>query len=144
MALTGCGPSIKAMRLLASNHTRRTPRLSSLEAVADYVQQLTGDLDHFIAHLDQSIRRSSATATYGGGIDQTIGDARQVVRVYERYSAFGGNRVSLNISVLAVGEQLAVSAISSGGSQAVWFKINTVGEDSFLKKAVDAIRSYQS
>jgi hypothetical protein len=67
-----------------------------------------------------------------------------VVRVYERYSAFGGNRVSLNISVLAVGEQLAVSAISSGGSQAVWFKINTVGEDSFLKKAVDAIRSYQS
>src|SRR6476469_8767223 len=80
----------------ATDPKRSGPGPSSLEAVADYVQQLTGDLDHFIAYLDHSIRRSSATATYGGGIDQTIGDARQVVRVYERYSAFGGNRLRLH------------------------------------------------
>jgi len=112
--------------------------------VADYEQQLTGSVDDFVAYLDHAIRRSSATAQLEGTADHRLGDARQVVRVYERYSAFGGNRVSLNISVLAVGEQMTVSAIASGGSQAVLFKINTVGEDSFLGKAVQAIQGYRS
>jgi len=58
-------------------------------------------------------------------------------------SAFGGNRVSLGISILAVGGALAVSAISAGGSQAVFFKINTVGEQNFLGKAVDALRGFR-
>ena len=112
--------------------------------MTDYHQAVTGDVDDFVAHVDQAILRGSATASLEGAADQSIGDARQVVRVYERYSTFGGNRVSLNISVLAVGEQLAVSAISSGGSQAVWLKLNTVGEGSFLTKAVAAIQSYQA
>jgi hypothetical protein len=65
-----------------------------------------------------------------------------VVRVYERYSAAGGNRVSLCIAVLAVGQDLAVSAITSGGSTAVFWKVNTFGEEAFLKKAAEAISSY--
>jgi hypothetical protein len=51
--------------------------------------------------------------------------------------------VSLGISILAVGGALAVSAISAGGSQAVFFKINTVGEQNFLGKAVDALRGFR-
>jgi hypothetical protein len=111
--------------------------------VAAYQQQLSGNVDDLVAHVDEAIRRGSVTASLQGTADQRIGDARQVVRVYERYSALGGNRVSLNISVLAIGDQLAVSAISSGGSRAVWFKVNTLGESSFLTQAVSAIQSYQ-
>jgi len=77
-----------------------------------------------------------------GGAGSRIGDARMVVRVYERYSAVGGNRVSLSISILAVGGQMKVSAITSGGSTGVFWKVNTLGEGAFLQKAVDAIRSY--
>jgi hypothetical protein len=50
----------------------------------------------------------------------------------ERYSMIGGNRVSLNITLIGNGNNLFISGITSGGSQAVLFKINTFGEESFL------------
>jgi hypothetical protein len=110
--------------------------------MAHYEQELTGDVDALIAHLDRAIPEGSITAKFEDGGDHRIGDARMVVRVYERYSALGGNRVSLCISVLAVGDQLALTATSSGGSQAMFLKVNTFGEEAFLQKAVAAIRAY--
>jgi hypothetical protein len=110
--------------------------------VAKYERQLTGDVDELIAHVDQAIPMTSSTGQIESAGDYTIGDARMVVRVYERYSAMGGNRVSLSVSVLAVGEQLEVCAITSGGSQAMFWKMNTFGEESFLSKAVQAIEGW--
>lgn len=111
--------------------------------MAHYETQLTADLDALVAHLDRTIQAGSVTAKVEDGSDHRIGDARMVVRVYERFSAFGGNRVSLSISILAVGEQLALTATAAGGSQAMFFKINTVGEDAFLDRAVQAIRDFE-
>ncbi|HEX3930246.1 MAG TPA: DUF6054 family protein [Nocardioides sp.] len=110
--------------------------------MAQYQIQLQGDVEELVAHLDQQILRGSVSANIEDGSDLRLGDARMVVRVYERYSAFGGNRVSLGISILAVAGQLAVAAITAGGSQAMFFKINTVGEQSFLSKAVEALQSF--
>jgi len=110
--------------------------------VAHYEQTLTGEVDPFVEHLDQAILSGSVTANQEDAADHRIGDARMVVRVYERYSAMGGNRVSLSVAVLCVGAEMSVSAITSGGSQAIFFKINTMGEESFLQKAVDAIQGY--
>jgi hypothetical protein len=110
--------------------------------MAHYEKQLTGDVEALVAHLDQAILAGSVTAKVEDGSDHRIGDARMVVRVYERYSAFGGNRVSLSISILAVDQQLALSATTAGGSQAMFFKLNTVGEESFLDRAVEAIESF--
>lgn len=112
--------------------------------MAHYETELAGDVEALVAHLDSRILRGSVSANIEDGSDRRLGDARMVVRVYERYSAFGGNRVSLNISILAMGGQLAVTAISAGGSQAMFFKVNRVGEDSFLAQAVDALRSFGS
>jgi hypothetical protein len=110
--------------------------------MAHYLQELTGDVDRLVAHLDQAIPQGSITTKYEDGADQRLGDARMVVRVYERYSALGGNRVSLCISIMAVGDRMALSAMSSGGSQAMFFKLNTFGEEAFLRRAVEAINSY--
>ena len=110
--------------------------------MAHYEQTLTGDVDPFIAHLDDVILGGSVTANQEDGADHRIGGARMVVRVYERYSAMGGNRVSLSVAVLSVGAEMSVSAITSGGSQAMFFKINTMGEEAFLQKAVEAIQGY--
>jgi Family of unknown function (DUF6054) len=112
-------------------------------SVAHYQDVLPGDVDALIAHLDREIPGGSVSAKREDGSDQRIGDARMVVRVYERYSAMGGNRVSLTVSVLAVGRQLAVTMISSGGSRAVFFKVNTLGESAFLDKGLDALQSYR-
>jgi hypothetical protein len=110
--------------------------------MAHYEQVLNGDVDSLIAHLDQAIPAGSVSAKLEDGYDHRIGDARMVVRVYERYSAVGGNRVSLCISVLAVGTQMSVSAITAGGSQAVFFKLNTFGESAFLERAIDALDDF--
>ena len=110
--------------------------------MAHYEQSLSGDVEPFIAHLDQVVLGRSVTAKQEDAADHRIGDARMVVRVYERYSAMGGNRVSLSVAVLCVGAEMSVTAITSGGSQAMFFKINTLGEEAFLQKAVEAIQGY--
>ena len=74
----------------------------------------------------------SASASYEDGSDYASGDLRCAVRVYERYSFSGGNRVSLNLTLVGRGQELFLSAIASGGSQAMFFKINTFGEEGFL------------
>lgn len=116
----------------------------TLLRMAHFETQLSGDVDDLVAYLDRAIPGGSVTASLEEHSDHRIGDARMVVRVYERYSAFGGNRVSLGISILAVAGQLAVTAITAGGSQAVFFKINTVGEQNFLSKAVQALQSFSA
>ncbi|RNL78880.1 DUF6054 family protein [Nocardioides marmorisolisilvae] len=110
--------------------------------MSHYECELSGDAEALIAHLDAAIIAGSVSANIEDGADRRIGDARMVVRVYERYSAMGGNRVSLSIAVLAVGQQLAVSAITSGGSQAVFWKLNTFGEEAFMEKAKQALASF--
>ena len=53
-----------------------------------------------------------------------------------------GNRVSLTLTLLSDGNEIHLSGITSGGSQAMFFKINTVGEEAFLEtleRAVDEL-----
>jgi hypothetical protein len=54
----------------------------------------------------------------------------------------GGNRVSMNVTITGTGEDLFVSAITSGGSQALFFKINTIGEETFLVLCRDSVENY--
>ena len=60
-------------------------------------------------------------------------NSRCSVRVFERYSYTGGNRVSLSITLFqSENNEIFLSAITAGGSQAMLFKINTFGEEAFL------------
>ena len=68
------------------------------------------------------------------GSDFKDGSARCSVRVFERYSMVGGNRLSLTLTLFQNGDEpIRLSAIAAGGSQAVFFKMNTLGEDAFLE-----------
>ena len=84
--------------------------------MAKYERRFSGDFYSALSALHNGILNGSASA----------------VRVYERYSLAGGNRVSLNLTLVGNGQDLFLSAITSGGSQAVFFKLNTIGEESFL------------
>ncbi|WP_319446473.1 MULTISPECIES: DUF6054 family protein [unclassified Mycobacterium] len=110
--------------------------------MAQHECKIRGDADALVAHLDAQVIRGSVTANLEERSDQRIGDARMLVRTYERYSALGGNRLSLNVAVLAVGTELAISAMTAGGSQAMFWKVNTFGEEAFLAKAVEALESF--
>ena len=63
------------------------------------------------------------------------GSASASLRVFERYSWTGGNRVSLSVTLFQNGDgPVHLSAIATGGSQAMFFKVNTWGEEAFLEK----------
>ena len=102
--------------------------------MAKYERQFQGDFDKVLAYLHDGILNGSVSASFEDGSDCHAGDVRCAVRVYERYSYVGSNRVSLNLTLIGRDSQLFLSAITAGGSQAVLFKINTWGEEAFLDK----------
>lgn len=102
--------------------------------MAKLEREINTDFDELINRIEKEILDGSISATLEDSSDFIIDDARCSVRVFERYSAFGGNRLSLNVTLFQVGDgPIKLSAISSGGSQAVFLKVNTFGETAFLE-----------
>lgn len=96
---------------------------------------LQGNFEELLERVENGILEGSLSASLEDGSDFTAGTARCSVRVFERYSYAGGNRVSLNVTLFQDGDgPVQLSAITAGGSQALFFKINTWGEEAFLDK----------
>ena len=93
--------------------------------MAKIERSINGDFDQVLSNIENGILSGSMSATLEDASDFRSGTARCSVRVFERYSYAGGNRVSLNITLFQNGEDpIKLSAITAGGSQAVFFKIN--------------------
>lgn len=107
--------------------------------MAKYVKQVTGDFDAILEHLHQAVLGGSMSASYEDGSDYSQRDFRCAVRVYERYSWTGGNRVSMSLTLAGANGSYFLTAITSGGSQATFFKLNTFGEEAFLETIAGAI-----
>lgn len=107
--------------------------------MAKYECRLTGNFDRLLAYFHDGLLAGSSSASYEDGSDYTAGEVRCAVRVYERFSYIGSNRVSLNLTLIGKGDELFLSAITSGGSQAMFVKINTWGEEAFLDKLVELV-----
>ncbi|MCL2857717.1 MAG: DUF6054 family protein [Oscillospiraceae bacterium] len=110
--------------------------------MAKYERHLTGNFDDFLQTLDTGIMTGSITASFQDGSDFASGGVRCAVRVYERHSMIGGTRLSANITLVGNGDELFLSVIAAGGSGAMFFKINTWGEESFVEKIVHIVESY--
>jgi len=111
--------------------------------MAKYECKLNGDFDTFLNRLDYEIKQGSISASFEDGSHFQVGNVRCAVRVYERYSVIGSNRVSMNITLFGNGNDLFLSAITSGGSQAMFFKINTWGEQSFLSTLTKFVEEFK-
>ena len=103
--------------------------------MAKLEKALKGDFNLWLNKITQGILNGSISATLENSSDFHSNGARCSVRVFERYSYMGGNRVSLSVTLFQSGDgPIYLSAITAGGSQAVFFKINTFGEEAFLDK----------
>ena len=111
--------------------------------MAKYEKHLTGNFDELLELVTDGVLNGSMSASYEDGSDWTNGTVRCAVRVFERYSYMGGNRVSMNVTLVGNDRDLFFSAITSGGSSAVFFKLNTLGEESFLEKLVPIVENYK-
>ncbi len=90
----------------------------------------------------RAVNSGSLSASLEDSSDFYDTNARCAVRVYERYSYLGKNRVSLSITLFKTGDHIYISAITSGGSEAMFFKLNTFGEKSFLNTVRETIESF--
>ena len=103
--------------------------------MAKLERTFTGDFNALLEKIETGILGGSVSASLEDKSDFISGNCRCSVRVFERYSMIGSNRVSLNVTLFQGPDgQIRLSAITSGGSQALFFKINTFGEQAFLDK----------
>lgn len=110
--------------------------------MAKYERQFRGDFKDVLAFCENTIMRGSFSASLEESSNIALKDTQVAVRIFERYSMLGKNRLSLTLTVVGAGEDIFLSAITSGGSQAVLFKINTFGEESFLNTLVPELDRY--
>ncbi len=102
--------------------------------MAKLEKTLSGSFDSILAKIEQGVLDGSMSASLEDSADYRFGFSRCAVRVFERYSYSGSNRVSMNVTLFQ-GENgpVQLCAITSGGSQAMFFKVNTWGEEAFLE-----------
>jgi len=113
--------------------------------MAKHTMSLSGSLNYILDRIDKAVLDQSFSASFEDGVICT-NDASGVasaMRVYERYSFTGGNRVSLSVFVFGHDNRYNVTLITSGGSQATFFKINTLGEEAFLDSVVSTLEDLQ-
>lgn len=103
--------------------------------MAKLERTVTGNFDELLKRIENGILNGSMSASLEEESDFRASSARCSVRVFERYSYAGGNRVSLSVTLFQSGNgPIAISAITAGGSQALFMKFNTWGEEAFLDK----------
>jgi hypothetical protein len=103
--------------------------------MAKLVRSIDRPLEQVASYIENGILEGSVSASLEDRQELYPGDAKCIVLVFERYSYAGNNRVSMNITLLqAPHSPTQICAITSGGSQALFWKINTIGEEAFLDK----------
>lgn len=110
--------------------------------MAKYECDLTGDFYTILSEIEYAVLNGSMSASKEDASELSIGSCKCAVRVYERYSWMGGNRVSMNVTMVEADGRIRLSAITSGGSQAMFFKVNTLGEEAFLNTIEEVVEKY--
>lgn len=110
--------------------------------MAKLEQTLHGNFDEILRRITDGIVDGSVSASLEESSDFYVGSARCSVRVFERYSWTGSNRVSLSVTLFENDGVIRLSAITAGGSQAMFFKVNTMGEEAFLDELREVLEIY--
>ena len=108
--------------------------------MAKMEKKFTGSFSALLNKIENGILNGSMSATLEESSDFRCGDARCSVRIFERYSYAGGNRLSLSVTLFQGADGVIhLSAATTGGSSAMFFKVNTWGEDAFLEKLTEIL-----
>ena len=108
-------------------------------------EKLHGDYDTILKKIEEGILASSFSATLEAKKDFKDITTRYSIRIFERYSAFGKNRVTLTISLFeSSNKNIEIFAVASGGSNGIFIKVNDIGENSFIEVLEDVINDYKN
>lgn len=91
--------------------------------MAKLERNIHGDFQKILTAIEDGILEGSVSATLEDTSDFVGTASRCSVRIFERYSYLGSNRVSLSVTLFQEADgPIFLSAITSGGSQAVFSK----------------------
>ena len=79
--------------------------------------ELQGDFSLILSQLEDEIINGSISASLEEKSDFCFGSAYCAVRVYERYSFTGGNRVSLSLTLLQSGGRIFFPPLPPGAAK---------------------------
>lgn len=107
--------------------------------MAKYKYTMNGSFNYVTDFIKKEILNTSSSASLEDEEYIINDNCRVGIMVFERYSYTGGNRLSLNVTVIDSNNEIQIIGISSGVSNGVIFKVNTWGEDAFLDKLKEAV-----
>ena len=110
--------------------------------MAKYTAHVNGDFAQIVDFIDLELRRQSVSLSLEEIFDTQVKGIRISQRAYERFSWAGGNRASLSVLFIETEDGADICGIATGGSQAMFFKINTFGEHAFLETLETAIQNW--
>ncbi len=111
--------------------------------MAKLENHLTGDFGQIVEFIHKELQAQSTSLSLEEVSKNTVNSRRIELRVYERFSYTGGNRASLTVQFIETDDGADVCGIATGGSQAMFWKINTWGEAAFLETLEVAIGAWQ-
>jgi hypothetical protein len=111
--------------------------------MATYAVKTSGDLDALAERLKHGVLIRSISSSFEGGTEFRSGNARCLMYVFERYSALGGNRVSLSVTFFQGDDSMIHIAASATGGGSGIYKIVPWGENSFLSTLRDTLDEIQ-
>ena len=101
--------------------------------MAQIKRKIVGDFETVKKQIDDGLRTGSMTITTEEEFSGDLGGRKYWVVSYERYAASSKSRVSMNITMLEGDDTNLIMGTSTGGSQAVLFKMNKFPEVLFLQ-----------
>lgn len=111
--------------------------------MAKFETVVNGNIHQFLDYLEENLSFLGTSVSLEDSSVYSFSGVDIGVYVLERYSYMGGNRLSLNLTITGDQHSSQITAITAGGSQAVFFKINTIGEDNFLQRFIDLVNQYE-
>ncbi len=105
---------------------------------------LTGNFEQIVEFIHKEVWQQSMSISLEESYQTTAGTRRIEQRVYERFSYTGGNRASLSVLFTETEDGADLCGIATGGSQALLWKINTLGEQAFLDTLEIAVNRWNS
>ena len=100
------------------------------------------DFDEVLLYFHNHLSNSSFSASFEDGSDYRKENLRVAVRVYERYTLIGENRLSMTVTLASSGEDIFASAITAAGGGGL-VKVWGWGEDSYLEHFINAAKMFE-
>lgn len=110
--------------------------------MAKYELSLKADFDEFVTAVKSGVYNRSSTISLEEESSITAGNVRIHSVAYERYAFMGKNRSSLNVTFVGCDGIVHLIGFGTGGSSAVFLKVNTWSEEAFLDTLIDAVEEF--